>query len=172
MSQENKTTKERSVENKSSIKPAVASRKQITSQPRKQRKARYTAQLHQQQKYFHAPLSKDLRLRHGKKNVQVRKGDTVKIMCGQYKRVQGKVETVELKRERLFIEGAHKEKRDGMKAFYPIHPSNVQIISLVLSDKKRKEKLTKKTKSAKTDNTKINPTSNVAVNKEEATTKK
>lgn len=172
MSQENKTTKERSVVSKPTSKPALAVRKQITTQPRKQRKARYNAQLHQKQKYVHAPLSKDLRLRHGKKNIQVRKGDTVKIMRGQYKRVQGKVETVELKRERLFIEGAHKEKRDGMKTFYPIHPSNVQIISLVLSDKKRKEKLTPKGKVTKTDNTKINSTSNVDVNKQEATTKK
>ena len=93
-------------------------------------------------------------------------------MRGQYKRIQGKVETVELKRERLFIEGAHKEKRDGMKTFYPIHPSNVQIISLVLSDKKRKEKLTSKGKSAKTDNPKINQILNVNANKVDATTKK
>ncbi len=148
----------------SSVKPvkakALGLQKRKSTQPRKQRKTIYTANLHQKQKYLHVPLSKDLRSRHGKKNVQVRAGDTVKIMRGQYKRKQGKVDTVDLKRSRLLIEGAQKEKRDGMKSFYPIHPSNVQIISLELSDKKRKEKLMVKKKNTSVGTTKT-PVTNI-----------
>ena len=140
---------------------AVSVQRQRSAQPRKQRKAIYTADLHQKQKYLHVPLSKDLRARHAKKNVQVRKGDTVKIMRGQYKRKQGKVETVDLKRSRILIEGAHKEKRDGMKSYYPIHPSNVQIISLELSDKKRKEKLMVKKKNTSVGTTTKTPATNI-----------
>ncbi len=136
--------------------PSVATRtKRVSSLPRKQRKARYTAALHQKQTFAHVALSKDLRLRHSVKNVQVRKGDTVKILRGQFKRKQGKVEKVDLKRERLLIEGAHREKRDGSKNYYPIHPSNVQIISLELGDKKRKQKLNSKVATKAVPKTKV-----------------
>jgi large subunit ribosomal protein L24 len=118
--------------------------KRVSSLPRKQRKARYNAALHQKQTFAHVALSKDLRARHSVKNIQVRKGDTVKILRGQFKRKQGKVEKVDLKRERVLIEGAHKEKKDGSKNYYPIHPSNIQIISLELSDSKRKKKVQSK----------------------------
>ncbi|MBU2406429.1 MAG: 60S ribosomal protein L26, partial [Nanoarchaeota archaeon] len=35
-------------------------------------------------------------------------------------------------------------RKDGTKAFYPIHPSNLMITELFLEDKKRKDALERK----------------------------
>ena len=64
----------------------------VTTQPRKQRKERYTAPLHKRQKYVHAPLSKALREELKKRNAQLRKGDTVKVMRGDHAGTEGAVE--------------------------------------------------------------------------------
>lgn len=84
-----------------------------------------------------AHLSKELSQSHKIKTLPVRKGDTVKLMRGQFKGTTGKVERVSLKRERVFIEKVELVKADGSKAKYPIHPSNLLITSLNLSDDRR-----------------------------------
>ena len=70
----------------------------ISKQPRKQRKERYTSPLHKRQKYMHSPLSKALREELKKRNAQVRKGDTVKVMRGDHAGTEGEVEDVDIKR--------------------------------------------------------------------------
>tara|TARA_Y100000310_G_C20629550_1_gene787855 strand:- start:599 stop:1000 length:402 start_codon:yes stop_codon:yes gene_type:complete len=115
-----------------------------SKQPRKQRKYRHNAPLHIKREFLAAPLSKELSKKHEKKNVIVRKGDKVKIMRGQYKNKVGKVEKVSIGNERIFVQGAERTKRDGTKAFYPIHPSKVMIQELVSGDKKRKASLERK----------------------------
>lgn len=109
-----------------------------STQPRKQRKYRHNAPLHVKQKFVSAPLSEELRKKHAKKTVRVRKGDVVKIMRGQFRSQRGKVERVDLNRSRIFVENAHLIKRDGTKVSYPIHASNVRVEELMLEDKKRK----------------------------------
>ena len=115
-----------------------------SKKPRKQRKYRYHAPLHIKQKFMTAPLSKELQKKYSIKRIQVKKGDTIKIIRGQFKKKTGKVTSVNLKKERVFVENAHHTKKDGSKAFYPIHPSNLLITELIIEDKKRKNKLERK----------------------------
>lgn len=124
-----------------------------SSQPRKQRKYRYNAPLHVRQKLVHVHLSSELRQKHGSRAMQVRKGDKVKVLCGKFRKQEGKVERVELKRERVFVTGMDYTKKNGTKVLVPLRPSNLMIVVLDLADKRRKagkEKLQKmkETKSA------------------------
>ncbi len=108
-------------------------------QPRKQRKAYFNAPLHARQKLLSAPLSPELREKYGVKRLPVRKGDKVRIMRGDFKGKEGTVARVDLKRLALFIDGVTIEKADKTPVFRPIHPSNVMIVQLNLSDKRRRE---------------------------------
>jgi large subunit ribosomal protein L24 len=86
-------------------------------------------------------LSSDLQKQYGRKNSRIVKGDTVKIIRGEYKGVEGKVERVNTNKGRLSIEGVQREKIKGGNVKVLIHPSNVMISSLNLDDKFRKDKL-------------------------------
>src|SRR3990167_7329930 len=118
-----------------------------SSQPRKQRKFRYNAPLHVRQKLVHVHLSPELRQKQGTRAMQVRKGDKVKVLRGKFRKQEGKVEKVELKRERVFVTGMDYTKKNGTKIPVPLRPSNLMIVVLDMADKRRKagkEKLQKK----------------------------
>ena len=91
-----------------------------------------------------AMLDKELRGKYGMRNIEVRKGDEVKIMRGKFKGKSGKVASVEVKKTRISIDGVQKPKKDGTKILVPLEPTNLMITELNLDDKKRKERLTKK----------------------------
>ena len=99
-------------------------------QTRKQRKYRANAPLHIRNKFMAGNLSKDLRKKYGTRNISVRKGDTVKIMRGEFKKRTGKINAVDLKNERITIEGIQRKKKDGTKINVYFHPSNVQIVEI------------------------------------------
>ncbi len=111
---------------------------------RKQRKYRYKAPLHIKRKFLTINLAKELREKHGFRNVKARKGDTVRIQRGKYKGQEGKIDYVFPKKGIVYIEGFEKPKGEGSKVREPFQPSNLQIVKLDLSDKIRKKKLTKK----------------------------
>ncbi len=108
-----------------------------SKQPRKQRKYRYNAPLSVKQKFVGAHLSKELRKKYKKRGASLRKGDSVKIMRGQFRNKTGKVEEVNIKKTNVYVSGIEIVKRDGTKARYPIHPSNLMITELNIDDKKR-----------------------------------
>ncbi len=110
-----------------------------STQPRKQRKERYNAPLHKRQKYMRAPLSKDLREELKKRNAQVRKGDTVKVMRGDHAGTEGDVEDVDLKRCTIKVAGVSNYRADGTEVPRPLHPSNVVITKLNLEDAEREK---------------------------------
>lgn len=110
-----------------------------STQPRKQRKERYNAPLHRRQKYMRAPLSKDLREELKKRNAQVRKGDTVKVMRGDHAGTEGDVEEVDLKRCTIKVAGVSNYRADGTEVPRPLHPSNVVITKLNLEDAEREK---------------------------------
>ncbi len=112
-----------------------------SSQPRKQRKYAFNAPLHIRHKFMSASLSKELRKEYGVRSVPVRVGDSVKVMAGQFKGKTGKVTKVSLATLKVHVEGASVTRTDGTEALYPIHPSNLQIAKLDMSDKRRVEKL-------------------------------
>ncbi len=108
-------------------------------QPRKQRRAYYRAPLHVRQKLMSATLSPELREKFGVRSLPVRKGDKVKVMRGDFKGHVGKVVKVDLKRYRVYIDGVTIKRSDGTPVFRPIHPSNLMIVELDLSDPWRKK---------------------------------
>lgn len=107
--------------------------------PRKQRKYRSNAPLHIKQKFVHSHLSKDLRKKYGRKSISPRKGDKVKIMRGEFKKHEGKIEKIDLKKTKIFVAGAELTKRDGTKKLLALHPSNIMLIELNLDDKIRQK---------------------------------
>ena len=115
-----------------------------SKQPRKQRKYRHNAPLHIKQKFVSAHLSKELHKKYGKRSMNLRKGDSVKIMRGQFKNKTGKIEEVGLKKIRAYVSGIEFVKKDGTKARYPIHPSNLMITELNMDDKMRNKILGRK----------------------------
>lgn len=112
-----------------------------SKQPRKQRKARFNAPLHIRHKFMSAPLSGELRDKYGRRSFPVRKGDTVKIMRGDDKGKEGKVRSINLKEEKITIEGIVIAKSDISEVPRPIRPSNVVITKLELKDKMRENAL-------------------------------
>jgi large subunit ribosomal protein L24 len=115
-------------------------------QPRKQRKFRYNAPLGKRHSFVMSHLSKELRKIYSNRSIPVRKGDKVKIMRGDFKGKIGKVEEVNLKDSKAFINGIEVIKKDGSKVQKPIDPSNLLILELNLDDKKRQATLRKKEK--------------------------
>ncbi len=92
-------------------------------------------------KVLRATLSNELREKYGIRSVRVRVGDTVKVMRGDYKGVQGKVIEVYPNLGRIAVEGLMRKKVNGQEVPVKIHPSKVMIVELNLEDKKRKEAL-------------------------------
>jgi large subunit ribosomal protein L24 len=78
-----------------------------------------------------ASLSGELQVKYGCRSLPVRKGDKVRIMRGDFKKLEGEVTKVDLKKEALYVEGATVTKVDGTQVQRPIHPSKVAIIELV-----------------------------------------
>ena len=112
-----------------------------SKKPKKQRKYRYNAPMHLRGTLLHAHLSKELRTKYKTRSLRVRKGDTVVIMRGQFRKKSGVVTEVTMKKLRVFIEGLDVMKKDGSKARYPIQASKLMIKELNLEDKKRMKSL-------------------------------
>ena len=104
---------------------------------------------HKRDKFLGANLSENLREQHRRRSMRVIKGDTVRILRGEYVGIEGKVEKVNTERSTLSIEGVQREKIRGGNVKVQIHASNVQIISLNTDDEYRM-KGTKKTKEKNT----------------------
>ena len=85
-----------------------------------------------------AHLSKELIKKYSTRNVPLRKEDKVKIVRGQFRKKTGKVVKVLVKKSKVYIENIQNIKNDGTKTYYPIDPSNLIILELNLTDKKRK----------------------------------
>ncbi|MBD3361945.1 50S ribosomal protein L24 [Candidatus Woesearchaeota archaeon] len=107
--------------------------------PRKQRKFLFNAPLHLKNKMVCSHLSEELRKKYNTRGIRVRTGDKVKVLRGQFKGKTGKVEKINTLKAKAYVTGIEVVKRDGSKALYPIHSSNLLITDLNLSDKKRIE---------------------------------
>ncbi|MGI0024167.1 MAG: 50S ribosomal protein L24 [Nitrososphaera sp.] len=96
---------------------------------------------HRRDGMLSAPLADSLRELYKKRTVRVVRGDSVKVMRGEYKGVEGKVENVDTERGTLNIEGVQREKIRGGQVKVPIHASKVMITNLKLEDKYRSNKI-------------------------------
>jgi len=90
---------------------------------------------------FGSHLSSELRERHGKRSVRPRVGDTVKIVRGEFKDIEGKVTKVDPAAGVVNVEGVTREKLKGGTSPVPIPSSNLVVTSLIMEDKLRKKKL-------------------------------
>ena len=109
--------------------------------PRKQHKMQATAPKHIRHKQVAAHLAEDLLLKYNVRSMPVRKGDTVKVMRGALKGHVDKVAKVNLKKGMVNVENATIAKADGTQLPKWIHPSNLLITRLDLSDPWRRKKL-------------------------------
>lgn len=89
---------------------------------------------HKRDKFLGANLSENLREQQSKRSMRVIKGDTVRILRGEYVGIEGKVEKVNTEKSTLSIEGVQREKIRGGNVKVQVHASNVQIISLNTDD--------------------------------------
>ena len=90
---------------------------------------------------FGSTLIEGLRARHRRRSVRPRVGDSVRIVRGEYRNIEGKVTKVLPKVGRLNVEGVTREKIKGGSVPAPIDASKVVITALNLEDKLRKKKL-------------------------------
>jgi len=90
---------------------------------------------------FGSQLSAELRERHRRRSVRPRVGDTVRIVRGEFKDIEGKITRVDSRRGAVMVEGVTREKIKGGTSPVPISSSKVVITGLTLEDKIRKGKL-------------------------------
>ena len=116
-------------------------------------------------KQLGSALSKDLHKKYGKRSVRVVEGDSVTILRGEFKGVDGKVSKISIQKSSVAIEGIKKEKTKGDKFDVYIHTSNLLVTSLNSEDRWRIAKLEgkdprkePKTTPTKTETTKTEPT--------------
>lgn len=112
----------------------------------------YVAPMHLISKQLAAPLSKALQEKYAHQtSARVIEGDSVKVLRGEFKGIEGKVTNVSTEKRGIAIEGIKREKLKGGNVDIYIHPSNVMITALNLDDKWRQSRLEgqKPTKAAK-----------------------
>jgi len=101
----------------------------------------FQATLQTRSKQMGSALSKDLQKKYGKKSVRIIEGDSVTILRGEFKGVDGKISKISTQKSSVAIDGVKKEKTKGDKFDVYIHTSNLVITSLNSSDKWRMAKL-------------------------------
>ena len=104
----------------------------------------YQATYATKNKQLGSNLSKDLQKKYGKRSARVVEGDSVTILRGEFKGVDGKVSKISVQKSSVAIEGVKKEKTKGDKFDVYIHTSNLVITSLNTEDKWRIAKLESK----------------------------
>jgi len=112
-----------------------------STKPSKQRIALYNLTAHRIRKLLSAPLSVELKTNHGRNSYPVRKGDTVKIVRGDFAGIEGKITKIDTRRQRLFVEGVSREKVAGTSTNVSVHSSKVMITKLNLDDKWRADSI-------------------------------
>lgn len=112
-----------------------------SAKARKQRKRAWTSTHNRRNKLMAAHLSskylEDKKTRYPR-SLPVRKGDTVLVIRGKDKGHEGKVTEVDHRSLRVLVEGVTVAKSDGTEVGKPIHPSNVIITKLDMTDPWRK----------------------------------
>ena len=96
----------------------------------------YRATFNVKSKQLTCLLSKDLRRKYGKRSARIMIGDSITVIRGEFKGVDGKVSTLSTENNTVAIEGVKKEKVKGEKFDVYIHASNILITGLSDEDKR------------------------------------
>ncbi|KAL3995085.1 ribosomal protein L24 [Acanthocheilonema viteae] len=90
-----------------------------------------------------APLTKDLRNKHGIRSIPIRIDDEVTVTRGHYKGNAGRVMRVYRKKFVIHIDKITREKANGSTVHIGIHPSKVALTKLKM-DKDRRAMIERK----------------------------
>lgn len=101
--------------------------------------------MHLRHKFLSAPLSRELREKHKTRSLPLRKGDRVRILRGDFKKLEGEVLKIDTKRRFIHVQGASVTKTDGTQVPRPIRPSNLMLLKLA-EDKERARILERRSK--------------------------
>jgi large subunit ribosomal protein L24 len=113
----------------------------ISIKPRKQRYILHNAPLHKKRKWISSHLAENLLLKYDRRSLPVVKGDTVKVMRGNYRGHEDKISKVNVRDQTVEIEGVTITTAKGTKIAKPIHASTLLITKLNVTDKWRRRKL-------------------------------
>ncbi|EUC46434.1 hypothetical protein COCMIDRAFT_92753 [Bipolaris oryzae ATCC 44560] len=115
----------------------------VASSRRKSRKAHFSAPSSVRRVIMSAPLSKELREKHGVRSIPIRKDDEITVVRGSNKGREGKVSSVYRLKYCIHVNGIVREKSNGQSVPIPIAASKVVITKLKL-DKDRESILERK----------------------------
>ena len=103
----------------------------------------HNAPLHKKRKWISSHLAENLLLKYDRRSLPVVKGDTVKVMRGNYRGHEDKISKVNVRDQTVEIEGVTITTAKGTKLAKPIHASTLLITKLNVTDKWRRRKLEK-----------------------------
>jgi large subunit ribosomal protein L24 len=109
--------------------------------PRKQRKSLYTAHNTMRRRLLTVALSKELRDRYGRRQLPVRKGDTVRVLAGSYEGQEERVAKVNSRAMTLTLDNITLKKADQKLKALPVRPNHLILTKLNLSDAWRRRVL-------------------------------
>ena len=96
--------------------------------------------MHIRQNFVNAHISKELAKSLGikRRSIEIRRGDTAKVMVGDNRGKSGKVSSVSLGSGKVLIEGVSRKDSKNKDVLVGVPACNVYITELDLSDKSRK----------------------------------
>ncbi|MDE1835728.1 MAG: 50S ribosomal protein L24 [Euryarchaeota archaeon] len=109
--------------------------------PRAQRKALYRAPHHLRRKRLALPLSRELRSRYGRRRIPVRKGDTVRVLAGNYIGREERVAKVDYRHYAVVLDNVTLQKADKKLKQLPLPIGHLMITKLNLADPWRRRVL-------------------------------
>jgi large subunit ribosomal protein L24 len=109
--------------------------------PRKQRKFHFSAPASVRRRWLSAPLSRELRARYGRRQLPVRKGDTVLVRSGSYVGREERVAKVDTRMGTIILDNVTLKKADQKLKVLPIRPAHLLLTRLNLSDPWRRRRL-------------------------------
>lgn len=113
----------------------------MSTQPRKERKTLYNLPVHEKRARIAAHLDGPLLEKYKKRSTTVRKGDTVRIMRGEFSGQSGKILEINTRTGKVTVDGVTVSKAKATQVARPLDPSNLVITKLDLTDPKRREAL-------------------------------
>ena len=121
----------------------------MSKKPGKERKAMYGMPMHRAAKQVAAHLNEKLGKEFGSRALTVRKGDTVKVMRGEFFGKEGKITSVNRKSRKIFVEKIVRKVSKGEEKQVPIDASKVLLVDIDRSDRKRIPQKNKKAQEVK-----------------------
>jgi large subunit ribosomal protein L24 len=113
----------------------------VSRLPRKQRRYHYTAPASVRRRWLSAPLSRELRARYGRRQLPVRKGDTVLVTSGSYVGREERVAKIDTRGGTVTLDNVTLKKADAKLKELPLRPSHLLLTRLNLSDPWRRRRL-------------------------------